>query len=408
MWFRSTLLPSAVPTLIDCPNPPKPLQGVRKPPATRVSLQPEKPPSKKRPRVNTDSDSVEETQQADQEAMIDPAILDMQEEIHALREQITRLKRTETCLRTALLSSRNKARSLAQKLRRQKKQTQKHEKELIGSLHKIKDVRNSTLRDMMSTLPDAPRAVIEVLMKGGKQINWSEHERTMELCLSVFFRSSSAYQQLRAAGFILPHPKTLRKRFGKVLRAPGFCPQLEKMIALRAQGLSVHEKLVVLSFDGMRLTPGLKYCKAKDQLTGFEDLGIHGKTSKVANEGVVVMVRGLTLKWKQVMGYFITDNCISSIQLKAIIEEAVAMLTRTGLTVTAIVMDQGSTQWKWVDNLKVSHQHPSSVIESQECFIIPDPPHLLKNLRNHFQRKDIEYTLHGKQHTAKWTYIKVS
>lgn len=74
-------------------------------------------------------------------------------------------------------------------------------------------------------------------------------------------------------------------------------------------------------------------------------------------------------------------------------------------------MDLGSMQWKWVNDLKISQLHPSSIIESQEHFIIPDHLHLLKNHQNNFQHKeakDMEYEPHGTLHTAKWTYIKLS
>ena len=79
-----------------------------------------------------------------------------------------------------------------------------------------------------------------------------------------------------------------------------------EMIALRAKEMSGHEKLVTISLDGMRLSTGLTYRKHSDMLIGFEDLGSHGRSHKVANEGVVVMVRGVTRQWKQIIGFFIT------------------------------------------------------------------------------------------------------
>ena len=87
-------------------------------------------------------------------------------------------------------------------------------------------------------------------------------------------------------------------------------------------------------------------------------------------EGVVMMVRGLTLEWKQVLGFFICDNCISSIQLQIIINEAIAALSGVGLMVVAVIMDQGSTQWKWVDNINDSISSQSASFGSQEVFII--------------------------------------
>ncbi|ELU08719.1 hypothetical protein CAPTEDRAFT_212382 [Capitella teleta] len=114
--------------------------------------------------------------------------------------------------------------------------------------------------------------------------------------------------------------ETLRNRFKVVLREAGFCPKLERMITLQTQGLSKHEKLVTLFLDGMKLAPNLRFYKHSVTLVGCENLGKQGKSGKVSNEGVVVM-------------------CAS------IIEEAV-ILQRAGLTVVAVVMDQGRTQWR--------------------------------------------------------------
>jgi hypothetical protein len=55
------------------------------------------------------------------------------------------------------------------------------------------------------------------------------------------------------------------------------------------------------------------------------------------------MVRGVTLNWKQVMGYFLTDHCLKASQVGHIVEEATRILKRAGLHVVGVVMDQGST-----------------------------------------------------------------
>jgi hypothetical protein len=215
------------------------------------------------------------------------------------------------------------------------------------------------LKDLMGDLPEVPEAVLEVMHKGGKKIQWKKHPKTVDLCMSVYFRSPSAYQHLRASGFVLPHPKTLRNRYKVVMRKAGFCPELERMLCLRAASLQDHEKLVTVAMDGMKVERHLMYMKHTDVLSGFEDLGGKGKSKKVANEGVVVMVRGITLPWKQVIGYFLTDNCLTATEVGWIIEEASALLQRAGSTVVASIMDQGSTQWKWVKDNKVFEEGTS-------------------------------------------------
>ena len=70
-------------------------------------------------------------------------------------------------------------------------------------------------------------------------------------------------------------------------------------------------------------------------------------------------------------------------------------------------MDQESSQWKWVKSMGVSPDTPWVVHSQVKSFIIPDPPHLIKNLRNNFMDKDIAFTTDGVNMTAKWPYVEM-
>ena len=182
-------------------------------------------------------------------------------------------------LEKALGDEKLNSKKVKQKLSRAQVKIAKQEKELLEMYRKIEEVRKRKSEEILTGLPDTPRAVLEVMLHGGKKIQWKKHPATLELCLRIFFRSPSAYKQLRAAGFVLPHPRTLRNRFSGILKTPGFCSELEKMITLRAKGLAEHEKLVTLSLDGMKLSPHFRYSKHSDTISGFEDLGSKGRTN---------------------------------------------------------------------------------------------------------------------------------
>ena len=343
----------------------------------------------------------------------------IQDEVTLLKEEVERLKvelekqkceveKLKSSLQAEKKKHNEKSKQFAKKLKRLKQRCAKKEEEILRRGKAVEIIRKEKKQELLKDLAPTPRAVFEVMLHGGKHTAWAKHPQTFELCLSILFRSTSAYQQLCLSGFTLPHPRTLRNRFRTVLKTTGFCPQLKQIIALRTAGLATHERMVTVSFDGMRLTKGLRYHKETDHISGFEDLGSLGRSCEVANEGIVVMVRSLSLRWKQIMGYFLAKNCMTSQEIGAIIQEAVRMLTDAGLKVIAIVMDQGSTQWKWVDDMGVSPSNPSTIIADQECFILADPPHLLKNLRNHLMTKNISFTLDGCTHTATWEDVKVS
>lgn len=322
---NSSLTGFAKPTLIECPNPPPLHTPQRKKPRDR-SLTTGRPPKRPRqamapspkPHHDEASDTLEDQEGGMEEALSEVEILRV--EVKELKERVEMLlaedaKKTLQMqeLQKALDQTRNTNRVKNQKVSRMTKREKKKNEEMISSLKKVDEARKMTVDELLANLPVLPRAVMEVMLKGGKWVNWSQHEETLELCLSLLFRSPSAYEQLRAAGFLLPHPRTLRKRFSSVLKKTGFCPRLLEMVAMRCKDFTGHEKLVTLSLDGMRLTTGLSYDKHSDSLTGFEDLGNHGRSRKVANEGVVVMVRGLTKNWKQIIGYFVTGKAAFSI-----------------------------------------------------------------------------------------------
>ena len=45
-------------------------------------------------------------------------------------------------------------------------------------------------------------------------------------------------------------------------------------------------------------------------IEGFEDLGSHGRTSRIANRALVFMLRGLYKKWKESVAYYLIHGSI--------------------------------------------------------------------------------------------------
>jgi hypothetical protein len=305
---NSTLMSHAVPTIIDCPNPPPSDLSKRKPPTLRPPPTPKPKRKKELPQRFVDEvvvDVVAEEQVGDETEV---EVLSLRLEIDHLKSDLKKKSKLLSSVQLMLSAEKQKNRVLQQKLKRRTIKVKKKDDEIVKSVKKVVAVRKSSLDELLEALPDIPRAVVQVMLLGCKRVNWAEHEKTLELALSVFFRSPAAYEQLRTSGFLLPCTRTLRNRYSEVLKAPGFCPRLLEMITLRANEMVGHEKLVTISLDGMRLTTGLSYKKHADTLIGFEDLANHGKSHKIANEGVVVMVRGVTRRWKQIIGYFVTGN----------------------------------------------------------------------------------------------------
>eukprot|EP00745_Piridium_sociabile_P013933 TRINITY_DN20534_c0_g2_i1.p1 TRINITY_DN20534_c0_g2~~TRINITY_DN20534_c0_g2_i1.p1 ORF type:complete len:764 (-),score=172.59 TRINITY_DN20534_c0_g2_i1:134-2425(-) len=313
-----------------------------------------------------------------------------------------KLARTENDLQELKKENGSLRRKLKYAVASKEKLREKH-KNRVDVIVKEKD---KVVQKFIDGLPVVPAALFRILIQKKKKVKWENHKEAMKLCLAVYFRSTSAYNVLRSSGFQLPHPRTLRRQFSTVLSQVGFCSNLLEMVRLRTLALEEHEKHVTLSLDGMALTKSITYDKHKDKLVGFVNCGEYRKTTDIADQGVVVMIRGLTLKWKQVLGYFVTKHNLAGPTLQSIIADAVKSVTGVGLFVDAIVMDQESTQWRWIKDMGVSVDRPFTFHDGVQSFVIPDPPHLIKSLRNNFMSKDIKFTINDVEMTAKWCHLE--
>ena len=100
---------------------------------------------------------------------------------------------------------------------------------------------------------------------------------------------------------------------------------------------SESSKLVAVVIDERALKEGLSYDKSRDLVEGFIPAG-----KRLANHAFVYMVRGLTEKWKQAVGYFLSSGPISAADMKVHLIECFTRLEDVGLKVVVIIGDQAS------------------------------------------------------------------
>eukprot|EP00914_Ancora_sagittata_P017819 GHVO01035101.1.p1 GENE.GHVO01035101.1~~GHVO01035101.1.p1 ORF type:complete len:105 (-),score=22.58 GHVO01035101.1:350-664(-) len=87
-----------------------------------------------------------------------------------------------------------KSKGLQKQLGRALKRVVKRDGEFINISKKLEQCRKIKVAEMLKDLPDVPKAVIEVMLKGGKKIKLAKHPKTLDLCLQLFFRSPAAYK----------------------------------------------------------------------------------------------------------------------------------------------------------------------------------------------------------------------
>lgn len=152
----------------------------------------------------------------------------------------------------------------------------------------------------------------------------------------------------------------------------------------------------------MAIKVSLDYDSKRDIVDGFHDTG-SVRVQKPASEALVFMVRGLCGKWKQLLCYFLSANCMSSSDLAELILTCIARLQNVAVDVKVVVCDQGANNRGMFTHFGISVQQPFIEIDGKKVFFMYDPPHLLKSVRNNFRRYPVQIKEGG---IARWDYLK--
>ena len=166
--------------------------------------------------------------------------------------------------------------------------------------------------------------------------------------------------------------------------------------------MSTHSKLCAILFDEMSIKERVSYDVSNDNVCGLEDFGTGGRTRYVANHAGVFMVRGLVDKWKQPVGYFLTSGPMCSDRLQSTLLTCVEKVQATGLIVKVVICDQGSNNRSVVNKLGVTVDKPTFDHNDATIFVVYDPPHLLKNIRNNLKRNGFC----ANKERISWKYIE--
>ncbi|XP_047115293.1 uncharacterized protein LOC124795347 [Schistocerca piceifrons] len=182
---------------------------------------------------------------------------------------------------------------------------------------------------------------------------WTEAER--RLSLSLFYKSPAAYDHLRReVGMKLPSKKIIQKWVSEMDIKAGTETKLFEHLVEKVKTMDDSCRDCVLVFDEMSVRKCLSYCAKYDVVEGYEDFGSLGRTSKVATQALMFLVRGLRQKWKLPVAYFTSCKQTKSDVMKQLLFVVLEKLFTVGLKVRCIVCDQGSNNRSLVRDLCVT------------------------------------------------------
>ena len=218
--------------------------------------------------------------------------------------------------------------------------------------------------------------------------------------MSLYFCGPKAYsfcQQL----FVLPSKRTLQLWLSTLNIAPGFCDTVLSLLGKKVSRMDNLSKLCVLLLDEMSLKSSLTYDASRDVVVGFENFGHLGAGTLLCNNALVFMVKGVCAKWKQPIGYFLSNNATSVDKLVSLVTTAVGKLTDVGLDVRVVVCDQGSTNQQMLKQFGITVEKPFAELQGKQVMFMYDPPHLIKSIRNNL----VKHNFHVSGNTVSWKYI---
>ena len=267
-----------------------------------------------------------------------------------------------------------------------------------------KSVIHNVCQELDGLLPEETAKFVKSQIIANQRKSKSGNRWTLSdkmFALSIFYHSRKAYRILQKL-FVLPSKTTLKELLGKSKVYPGFDSNIFDALEKRVSKLPKQDRQCVLIFDEMGIKSSLSYNVFTDGIEGLEDFGCLGQTKFMANHGLSFMVRGLSKKWKQSIGYFLTSGPVKGNVLKDLTMEAITRLQAIGLHVKVLVCDQGSNNRQFPKSFsKVSVDKPYFSYSGKKVYVIYDPPHLIKNVRNNLKKTGF---LH-EGNPISWEYI---
>ncbi|KAL4113634.1 hypothetical protein QTP88_017219 [Uroleucon formosanum] len=206
--------------------------------------------------------------------------------------------------------------------------------------------------------------------------------QTKQFALMVYFLGPTVFRFLQKS-WSLPSVRTLQKTTDSWEINPGLNDFLFKVLAVKANSMTMKSKECILCVNEMSLKSFLFFDFKRDEIIGFHNIGSI-KSCDIAKSVIVLMIRGLHSSWKQPIGYFFIASACTGYDLQNIIFQTVQKLANISINVLVMISDLSSSCKRFANSLSITPHTPYFNIGDKEIVYIFDPPYLLKATRNHF------------------------
>ena len=262
---------------------------------------------------------------------------------------------------------------------------------------------NKALEDALQKLPKNLANFIRMQMKLHlrKKHGRRYSSEMKSIAISLYHASGKAYRLLSKL-FILPEKSSIHRYISKLPSSTGISQAALKIIEKRVKQMSRRDKLCTLCMDEISLKTHLFYTIKSDKIIGLEDFSLY-RTNKVASSAVVLLLRSISGNWKQPVAYYLVNGGCPRDELESIMKGAIDRVESIGLNVVAVLSDMGSNFHSLALHLNIAPEHPWFIHNDKKYFVMFDPPHLIKSVRNNLMK----YSFRFGQHVATWKDIEL-
>lgn len=212
------------------------------------------------------------------------------------------------------------------------------------------------------------RSQYRLMMRHKKGRRYENSDK--EFALALYYCSTKSYMLLQKF-FCLPSINSLRSWLNNLHVECDINLSVLQLLKIKSEKLRREEKIISLIFDEMSLQEHLNYDARTDIFEGFEDFGNNRPLSshQLCNQAMAVMIKGLYLDFKQIIGYFLSKEAMVANNFKDILLlEIIEKVSQTGFLIKTTVCDLGSNNVKLRRLLSVTVTDPYITYNEEKIF----------------------------------------
>lgn len=121
----------------------------------------------------------------------------------------------------------------------------------------------------------------------------------------MFIQPINRYEYLRSMDFPLPCKSVLCQRIAKLHFAPGMQNSIIEWMDKAMENSPQHERMCCLMLDEMQISQAIEYDPCIKRLVGYVSPELRQPNQPEeapASHALCFMVKGITKKWKQIIG----------------------------------------------------------------------------------------------------------